>query len=168
MILNKNIIKVLEETATILKSEYKNKLESEGINSSRVLYNSVEFVVSSNNNSYLITFEAEDYWKNIEYGRKAGTTPNIAAISKWIKVKPILPQPRNGKLPTQEQLTYLISRSIKDKGIKPKPILQNSLDYVMKLQNEKLQKAIGKDYELSVGIMMKEELNNNNINIKGI
>lgn len=168
MNLNKEVLKVLNETARLLEDRYKEELVSRNINSSNTLYNSVEFVVSSNNNSYLITFKAEDYWKNIEYGRNPGKYPNYNAILNWIKIKPVLPQPRNGNLPTQEQLAYLISRSIKNKGIKPKPILQNTLDEIMRVQNEKLQKAIGKDYELSVGIMMKEELNNINIKTKEI
>lgn len=33
----------------------------------------------------------------------------------------------------------------------------------MKIQTDKIQKAIGNDYQLQVGIMIQEELNNKNI-----
>ena len=59
-----------------------------------------------------------DYWKWAEYGRKPGKFPPIEKIKEWIKVKPILPRPTDGKLPTENQLAFLIARKIATKGTK--------------------------------------------------
>lgn len=165
IIINDELKKVLLETAELLKEEYKQRLTDGKINASFELYNSINFEVTNNESSYLITFKAQDYWKDIEYGKKPGSKPNYKDILNWIKVKPVLPQQRNGNLPTQEQLASLITRSINKKGTKGKHILENTLDEIFTKQTEKIQKALGKDYEISIEIMLSEELSNNNVKI---
>lgn len=60
-----------------------------------------------------------------------GRFPNIDAIKKWIQVKPVIPTVQsNGKIPTLNQLTYLISRKIARDGIEPKYYLNNTLDEI--------------------------------------
>jgi hypothetical protein len=164
--LNKNILSVLNETAELMYDEYKTRLINSNINATSELYNTLSFEVSSNEQAYLIKFYALDYWKNIEYGRKPGKFPNIGAIQKWIEIKPIIPKPYKGKIPTPKQLSYIISRSIAKKGIPAKNVLNNTLNEVMKVQTDKIKKAIGNDYELQVGIMIQEELNSKNIKTK--
>ena len=160
--LNKEILKVLNETAELMYNEYQSRLINNNINSSSELYNTLSFEVSNNEQAYLIKFYALDYWKNIEYGRKPGKFPNIGAIQKWIEIKPVIPKPYKGKIPTPKELAYIISRSIAKKGIPAKNVLSNTLNEVMKIQTDKIQKAIGNDYQLQVGIMIQEELNNKN------
>ena len=161
--LNKEILKVLNETAELMYNEYQSRLINNNINSSSELYNTLSFEVSNNEQAYLIKFYALDYWKNIEYGRKPGKFPNIGAIQKWIEIKPVIPKPYKGKIPTPKELAYIISRSIAKKGIPAKNVLSYTLNEVMKIQTDKIQKAIGNDYQLQVGIMIQEELNNKNI-----
>ena len=44
-------------------------------------------------------------------------------------VKPVLPTPtKNGKLPTIDQLTFLISRKIAREGIEPRMFLTNTIE----------------------------------------
>lgn len=83
--------------------------------------------VSIDGESYDIEFNIQDYWIYVEEGRKAGKYPNLSAIREWIKVKKILPKPIKGKLPTSEQLSFLISRGIKEKGIKGKHPLKKAI-----------------------------------------
>ena len=164
--LNENILKVLNETAELYTEYYKKKLINNNINSSSELSNTLSFEVTNDKNGYYIKFKAVDYWKYVENGRKAGKFPNLKAIERWIEIKPIIPRPYKGKVPTTKELSYIISRSIARKGIKPKNVLQNTLDDVMKIQKEKLQKAIGNDYNLQVGIILTEELKGKNIKVK--
>ena len=73
-------------------------------------------------------FELEEYWRFVERGRKAGSKqPPIAPIEKWIKIKPIVPRPRNGKIPSTKQMAFAISKSIGKNGIKGKYPLSNTL-----------------------------------------
>jgi hypothetical protein len=76
-----------------------------------------------------VIFILEDYWKYVENGRRAGAKfPPVNAIKEWIKVKPIIPRPIKGKIPTTNQLAYLIGRKISRDGIPAKKLLESSLN----------------------------------------
>lgn len=79
-------------------------------------------------NRFVVIFELEDYWKYVEYGRKPGKHPPIDPIEEWIKVKPIIPDSRTGKIPTTKQLAYLISRKIGREGTKGQYPLKQTLE----------------------------------------
>lgn len=119
--------------------ELRNNLSAS--NSSGKLSKSIKGKVKFDEKYLTISISLEDYWKYIEYGTKPHFPP-VDAIKKWIKVKPILPRPlSNGKLPTENQLAYLIGRKISKVGTKPKPFLQPTLtefDLVGKVYNEVL------------------------------
>jgi hypothetical protein len=52
------------------------------------------------NGRYLtISLNLQDYWKYVEDGTRPHFPP-IEDILQWIKVKPVLPRKRKGKLPT--------------------------------------------------------------------
>ena len=77
---------------------------------------------------YRIYLQLEDYWKYLEYGTKPHFPP-VDKIAEWIRIKPVLPRPNaKGKLPTQNQLAFLIARSISVKGTKPTHTLQQTIN----------------------------------------
>ena len=80
------------------------------------------------NNHLRIIFNIESYWKYVEYGRKRGSFPPISAIEEWIRIKPIVPNPINNKIPTTKQLAYMISRKIERDGIEGKYPLKKTLE----------------------------------------
>ena len=88
-----------------------------------------------------------DYWKYVENGRRAGKFPPPDKIKRWIEIKPVLPRPFNGKLPTIDQLTYLICRKIKLDGIKPRPLLKETLEEINKEYEDKISEALTQDLE---------------------
>lgn len=120
--------------------ELKNKLTANGSNASATLANSIRGIVKQNGKYILISIQLEDYWQYVENGRRAGKYPPINAIKKWISVKPVLPRPlKSGKLPTTNQLAFLIARKISKVGIKPKPFLKPTItdfDLINKVYNE--------------------------------
>lgn len=122
--------------------ELKNKIDSNNSNASGELSKSIKGIVKQNGKYIVISISLEDYWKYIEYGTKPHFPP-IDAIKKWISVKPVLPRPlKNGKLPTENQLAYLIGRKISKVGTKAKPFLQPTLtdfDLVGKVYNATLE-----------------------------
>ena len=79
-------------------------------------------------NRFVIVFELEDYWKYVENGRPAGKQPPISAIEEWIRVKPIIPDSRSGRIPDTRQLAYLISRKIGRDGTPPQLPLKRMLE----------------------------------------
>lgn len=66
--------------------------------------------------SFRVYFNLEPYWKWLEYGRRPGKQPPIDPIYNWIKVKPIIPKAKNGRVPSQKQLAFAISKSIGEHG----------------------------------------------------
>lgn len=122
--------------------ELKNRLTANGSNASGDLAKSIRGVVKQNGKYIVISIQLEDYWQFVENGRKAGKYPPINAIRKWISVKPVLPRPtKSGKLPTDNQLAFLIARKISKFGIKPKPFLKPTItdfDLINKVYNEVL------------------------------
>lgn len=119
--------------------ELKNKLKANDSYASGDLVNSIRGVVKKNGKYIVISIQLEDYWKYIENGTKPHWPP-VDAIKKWISVKPILPRPlKSGKLPTDNQLAYLIGRKISKVGTKAKPFLKPTItdfDLVGKIYDE--------------------------------
>lgn len=115
------------------------KLDSNGTNASNDLKNSIRGIVQQNGKYIVISIELEDYWKYVEYETKPHFPP-LSAIKKWISVKPVLPRPLpSGKLPTANQLSYLIARKISKVGTKPQPFLKptiNDFNLIGKVYNE--------------------------------
>lgn len=178
-LITNNVKNMLHDMARDLTQEYQNRLVNgnkasnyQVINSSGNLYNSVNFVVNidSNNMGYELEFKALDYWQYIEYGRQAGTMPNIGAIMEWIKIKPIYPSQENlsSKLDlvkAQKQMAFAIAKSIENNGIAPKPILQSTVDSILNEYRDRIQKSMAKDVQISAVKILKEEFI---INKKGV
>lgn len=148
MIEFRNVRNVLNDFGKLLVDEYKDNLTENDVNASYKLYNSVSYVVENGDSSFEVKLSLEDHWKDVENGRKPGKFPSLKAIEKWIEIKPVLPRPMsNGKLPTVQQLAYLIARKIELKGIEPKPLLHASLNDVWESMQEYIEEALAKDVE---------------------
>lgn len=123
-------------------NELKAKLESNGTNASGDLSKSIKGIVKFDGKYVTVSIRLNEYWKYIENGTKPHFPP-VDAIKKWISVKPVLPRPlASGKLPTENQLAYLIGRKISRFGTKPKPFLNNTkeeFDLVGKVYNATLE-----------------------------
>lgn len=124
-------------------------LKQQNINASSKLSQSLKSVVKQKGKWIEISISLEDYWKYIEYGTRPHFPP-IQAIRKWIDVKPVLPRPMKGKLPTKDQLAFLIARKISKVGTRPKPFLNktisdfNLIDKVYNLLLNQIQQQINK------------------------
>lgn len=146
-----NTQKVLNDFGKYLVEEYKDALILNNVNASDNLYNSVRYILEANDKSISVSLNLADYYIYVENGRRAGKMPPIDKIERWIEVKPVLPTPsNNGRIPTVRQLAYLISRKIGLEGIKPKPLLQQSITNVWDVFEEYISEAITKDVENNI------------------
>ena len=143
---------VLEDFAERAKDQYQGLLVNKNKVASGDLYNSIGCLVEQNGTTYEVSLELEHYWKFIEEGIKpAGKYKNAGwkiypFILEWIKVKPVIPRPMaNGKLPSEKSLAYLITRSIKEHGIKPQPILHEATADALKIFERKIREALEQD-----------------------
>lgn len=157
----KNTKLVLDEFGKQFIDAYRSGLDAKNANASRDLYNSLNFEVKIGKQSINLDILLNDYWKYLEYGCKGTETsypeayypahfPPTKAIEEWIKIKPVIPEQRNGKLPTQKQLAFLIARSINRKGIEPRFIFRDSVDDVWEQLKDALNEAIEKDVENNI------------------
>lgn len=149
----KTTIEVLNSFGRLLVEEYKDSLIRNEVNASDKLFKSVKYLFKSDNRYLEIDLELENYYWYVENGRKTGKFPPIQKIEDWIKIKPVLPyRDKNGKLPTLNQLTYLIGRKIKEKGIQGKHLLQKSVDEIYKEIEDRLVDALAEDLHKAVEI----------------
>lgn len=142
-----NVIQFLNDFGKELADKNKRNLVNDDAVASGKLLNSIRYIFNKNNTSFEISMEMAEYWKYVENGRKSGKFPPISAIREWVNVKRVIPRPYNGKLPTENQLAFLIARSISKKGIRPKPIFNDTLDDTMNNFENGLEDAFTKDVE---------------------
>lgn len=150
-----NIERVLKEYADSAGDTYRSYMQLGGKDASGKLSQSAKAEVRHGDNRYEVVMHLEEYWKYVEYGRKPGKFPPPDKIREWVEVKPVIPRPmKNGKLPTIEQLSYLIGRKIAIKGIPPSPVLELTVQDLNERFMAELQSAIKQD----IGYLFKAAL----------
>lgn len=105
------------------------------------------WVTEYNGNLFELYFNLPDYWQYAENGRRPGKFPPPDAILKWIQFKQLIPKAYNGKVPSTNQLVYLISRKIAEKGTQGKHLLQQTIDETYDTLVDKLVEAITNQLE---------------------
>lgn len=142
-----NFLATLDEYAEKTKELYKRKLTDKGINASYKLLNSVETTVKRGDDTFTVTINLEDYWIYVENGRGPGKFPPIDKILEWIRVKPIRPySDSRGRLPTEEQLAFLISRKIAEQGTEGRKVLAETVEELNNYYLPLLQQALDRDF----------------------
>lgn len=121
------INQTIKEITDRMLELYRNKLIDKNINASNILSDSAEVIVEVNGTTLSVSFNLEEYWKFVEYGRRPGKRPPITAIEEWVTLKPIIPDPINGRIPSTKQLAFLISRKIGMEGTKAQRPLESAI-----------------------------------------
>lgn len=136
---------VLQEYAQAVQSVYRQRLEASGRRATGQLIASVRCRVESGDRAFEVTMTLEDWWKYVEYDTRPHWPPRDA-ILKWIRVKPVIPRPDGrGRIPTERQLAYLISRKIARVGTEGSHDLRNTLEQVNADYLPRLQAALAED-----------------------
>ena len=130
----------INQIASNFLAVYKQQLQTNKTTGN--LANTASYMTKFDGRYLTISLNLQDYWKYVEDGTKPHFPP-IEDILQWIKVKPVLPRKRNGKLPTQKQLAYLISRKISKVGTKAYKPLNKAMS-IFKLQ-QKVLKALSQE-----------------------
>lgn len=140
-----NLAAILQEYAVAVKELYKDRLTLHDRIASRKLIDSIETRVDYDGQEYAVVMRLWDYWRYIEMDT-APHWPPRDAILKWIQIKPVLPRPmKNGKLPTPEQLAFLISRKIAVFGTTGIPDLTDSVEDMDRQFSERIAAALAQD-----------------------
>ena len=113
-----NIERVLKDFANEYVEKLKKVLMENGHKATGDLINSLITEIEATATTLKVVLFSEDYLKYVDFGRPSGKRPPKEKIEKWVKAKDIqrYPDEKTGKLPTEEQLIFLIQRSIGKKG----------------------------------------------------
>ena len=125
-----NPIKItgVTEVCNQIADIYRKKMDAADYNKQGELYN-FKWTTEWKDNLFEVNFDLPSYFPFAEYGRRPGKFPPPDAILKWIQFKRLVPRPgRDGKVPSTNQLVYLISRKIATKGTEGKHLFEKTLD----------------------------------------
>lgn len=140
--LDQVIIEAEKKWAQLVVTNAKSILIRNNKKASGDLIESVRYTVNSNGK---ITFLFAKEGKYVQSGRRRGARfPPPSAISKWIREKGIQGRGKDGRFITNKSLTYLISRGIAKKGIKPLPFMSMAIKQTKEQLKKELKKAVTK------------------------
>jgi len=167
----KNVQQELNRFAKYVITQSKANLTRGKKNSSKALYNSLDYDLNVSPNSFSLSFLMEDYGvfqdKGVSGIKKKYNTPYSytnkmpppSKMDKWIVRKGLKGvRGKDGKFISRKSLQFMIARSIFFKGIKP------SLFFTKPFQKAftNLDKDIIKAYQLDVEELLKFTTNGNN------
>lgn len=149
---------VLEEFADEAAVLYRGNLTRDNSNASGRLFSSVACRMEQDGRVFLVIMRMEEYWRYLEEGTRPHWPP-VSAILKWIQVKPVIPRPdANGRIPTQKQLAFLISRKIARVGTEGRHGLRDAKQQAFDLFRQRLAEALAMDVHDSFISSLREQL----------
>lgn len=153
------LTEVLNEFADAFIQNARNNLEANQSNASYNLYNSFEKVIEVGEDYFKVSISLADYWQYLEGGRGPGKFPPVDKIKEWIEVKPVNPTPlSNGKTPSVEQLSFLISRKIANEGTEGKPFFEPAKEQTIREFEDKINQAIEEDVSNFILELVEKEM----------
>lgn len=141
-----HLTQVLEELGREVAEQYKNNLRESGhATQPDHLINSITTAVVVDDKAYRVTMELNDYWKYLENGT-APHWPPVDAIRSWIDYKPVLPRPgKDGRIPTPNQLAFLIGRKIARDGTEGTHDFEEARDETVARWEQRIREALVED-----------------------
>lgn len=167
----KNVQQELNRFAKYVIQQSRTNLTKGKKNSSKTLYNSLDYDLNVSPNSFSMSFLMEDYGvfqdKGVSGIKKKYNTPYSytnkmpppSKMDKWIVRKGLKGvRGKDGKFISRKSLQFMIARSIYDNGIKPSLFFTKPFQKAFK----NLDKDIIKAYQLDVEELLKFTTNGNN------
>jgi hypothetical protein len=167
----KNVQQELNRFAKYVIKQSRTNLTKGKKNSSKALYNSLDYDINVSPNSFSLSFLMEDYGifqdKGVSGIKKKYNTPYKytnkmpppSKMDKWIVRKGLKGvRGKDGKFISRKSLQFMIARSIYNNGIKPSLFFTKPF----KKAFTNLDKDIIKAYQLDVEELLKFTTNGNN------
>jgi hypothetical protein len=166
--MNENLHKELSKFAKVVVKASRSNLTRKGKNSSKKLYNSIDFDLETSKNSFSLGFLMEDYGLFQDKGvsgkkRKYNTPfsyrdkkPPSKAFDKWSVRKGIAPRDKDGKFISRKSLNYLIARSVYINGIKPSLFFTKPFEAAFKNLPDDLIQKFGLDVDKFIEFTTKD------------
>lgn len=124
---NNNLKKAVEKYGKLYIKELMLQLIKLNKKATGKLIDSLDYEIITGVDSITISILSEPYLKDIDQGRKKGKLPDGYNIQKWMKAKHI-------KIPgkTIKESSWIISHSIKNKGIDATYVISKAKDNFLK------------------------------------
>ena len=142
-----NLLNALSEYKNAVAVHYKDRLVADDKKATGQLINSISTEIKVGSDTFEVVLNVVDYFKYVENGRKPGKFPPVDKILSWIRVKPVIPRPINGKLPTEQQLAFLIGRKIATEGIEAGHQLKDTVEAINAEYIPRLEQALQEDFD---------------------
>lgn len=147
---------VLERYGREFIELYKLNLANSGRTASGGLVDSLRYNVVLDNTTFAVDITLRDYWKYIEDGTRPHWPP-VSAIRQWIDIKPVIPRPfDNGKLPSPDQLAFLIARKISNEGTRGINDFERANNELFEQMQMSIAEAVTEDLERQVELIFTE------------
>lgn len=177
-----NLKRVLLEYAEFFIEQARDTLIANDSWASGKLANTMEPIIEVTDNHYSVKIRLEDYWKYVESGRPPGKGVPVQKLIEWIRIKPVVPkvmtltrkwyvndrkkgEPKTIErsreyqhLPSVEELAFLINRSIKENGIKPRKFFKNNVSKANNYYKNLIVAAIREDINAFMEKCMNERI----------
>jgi len=163
----KNIERYLNSFGKYIVQQSRSNLTKGKKNVNKSLYNSIKFKVSTDAKGFSVKFYMNSYGTFVDKGvsgneqkqsykdytgktssspyKYKSKQPPSRIIEKWIKKRGIKGRDTKGRFTTHKSLAFLISRSIKLKGIKSTSFFQRPMQLGLKKFGPAILKAIKED-----------------------
>lgn len=168
---SENTEKALKEFLKYTVSQAKANLTRKKKNSSRALYDSIEYDYTVNENSFSASITALDYGEYQDKGvsgknKKYNTPysykdkmPPAKAFDKWIVRKGIAPRNDKGQFQTRKGIAFAIARGVFINGIKPSRFLSDPFEKGFKRLPDEIIEAYGLDVETFLNFVINGKKN---------
>ena len=140
---------VLDRYGQDLVQELRNALINKDAYASGQLDTMMDYDVERTADGYTLYLVSPEYLKWLDSGTRPHWAP-IEPLQRWVWSKGIVPEERNGKLPTVEQLPYMIQKGIAEHGTEGVHQVNAVANMVYDRWEKELQEAMLDDlgYEL--------------------
>lgn len=132
---------VLNRYGQDLVQAMKDALHAKDAYASGQLESMMDYDVEATADGYTLYLVAPDYLKWLDQGTRPHWAP-IEPLQRWVWAKGIVPEERNGKLPTVEQLPYMIQHGIAVNGTEGIHQVNAVADMVFDRWEKELQEAM--------------------------
>ena len=168
---SENTEKALKEFLKYTVSQAKANLTRKKKNSSRALYDSIEYDYTVSENSFSASITALDYGeyqdKGVSGKKKKYNTPYsykdkmppASAFDKWIVRKGIAPRNEQGQFQTRKGIAFAIARGVFINGIKPSRFLSDPFEKGFKRLPDEIIEAYGLDVETFLNFVINGKKN---------
>lgn len=139
---------VLREYGEAVAAGYKNRLrENKHVATGELLGSVAVRIIDELGGGISVALDLAGYWKYVEWDTRPHWPPP-GALLQWINAKPIVPQPdERGRIPTPEQLDFLIRRKISIEGTTGTHDLADSVDAVNAEWLARIEEALTQDLD---------------------